>query len=104
MSEQPKNTPYQIRLPLVLCIGLAAGVFIGSSFNAQKRSRDVTKDVQNLREVLTYIDTKYVDDITTDKLVDESIRHLLSKLDPHSHYIPASDRVAANEELRGNFD
>ncbi|WKZ59925.1 MAG: S41 family peptidase [Cyclobacteriaceae bacterium] len=104
MSEQPKNTPYQIRLPLVLCIGLAAGVFIGSSFNAQKPSRDVTKDVQKLREVLTYIDTKYVDDITTDKLVDESIRHLLSKLDPHSHYIPASDRVAANEELRGNFD
>ncbi len=104
MSEQPKNTPYQIRLPLVLCLGLAAGVFIGSSFNAQKPSRDVTKDVQKLREVLTYIDTKYVDDITTDKLVDESIRHLLSKLDPHSHYIPASDRVAANEELRGNFD
>lgn len=104
MSEQPKNTPYQIRLPLVLCLGLAAGVFIGSSFNTQKPSRDVTKDVQKLREVLTYIDTKYVDDITTDKLVDESIRHLLSKLDPHSHYIPASDRVAANEELRGNFD
>jgi carboxyl-terminal processing protease len=104
MSEQPKNTPYQIRLPLVLCFGLAAGVFIGSSFNAQKPSRDVSKDVQKLREVLTYIDTKYVDDITTDKLVDESIRHLLSKLDPHSNYIPASDRVAANEELRGNFD
>ncbi len=104
MSEQPKNTPYQIRLPLVLCIGLAAGVFIGTSFNSRKPSRDVTKDVQKLREVLTYIDTKYVDDIKTDKLVDESIRHLLSKLDPHSHYIPASDRVAANEELRGNFD
>ena len=104
MSEQPKNTPYQIRLPLVLCLGLAAGVFIGSSFNTQKPSRDVTKDVQKLREVLTYIDTKYVDDITTDKLVDESIRHLLSKLDPHSHYIPARDRIAANEELRGNFD
>ncbi|MBX2964609.1 MAG: S41 family peptidase [Cyclobacteriaceae bacterium] len=104
MSERPENTPYQIRLPLVLCLGLAAGVFIGSSFNSQKPSRDVSKDVQKLREVLTYIDTKYVDDITTDKLVDESIRHLLSKLDPHSHYIPARDRIAANEELRGNFD
>lgn len=104
MSDQPRNSPQQIALPLVLCIGLAAGVFIGTSFNSQKPSRDVGKDVQKLREVLTYIDTKYVDDIKTDKLVDESIRHLLSKLDPHSVYISASDRIAANEELRGNFD
>ena len=104
MSEQPKNSPYQIALPLVLCIGLAGGVFIGTSFNTQKPSRDVGKEVQKLREVLTYIDSKYVDEIQADQLVDESIRHLLSKLDPHSVYIPASDRVAANEELRGNFD
>lgn len=104
MEEKRKNTPNQIALPLVLCIGLAGGVFIGTSFNTQKPSRDVGKDVQKLREVLTYIDTKYVDDIKTDKLVDESITHLLSKLDPHSVYIPASDRTLANEELRGNFD
>lgn len=104
MQDQPKNSPNQIALPLVLCVGLAAGVFIGTSFNSQKPSRDVGKDVQKLREVLTYIDTKYVDEIKTDKLVDESIRHLLSKLDPHSIYISARDRVMANEELRGNFD
>ncbi len=104
INDQPKNTSNQIALPLVLCLGLAAGVFIGATFNTQKPSRDVGKDVQKLREVLTYIDTKYVDDIKTDKLVDESIRHLLSKLDPHSVYISASDRVMANEELRGNFD
>jgi carboxyl-terminal processing protease len=88
----------------VLCIGLAGGVLIGTSFNTRMTSRDVGKDVQKLREVLTYIDTKYVDDVKTDKLVDESIIHLLSKLDPHSLYIPASDRVIANEDLRGNFD
>lgn len=104
MSERPKNTPTQIIIPLVLCVGLAAGVLIGSTFNSQRPSRDVGRDVQKLREVLTYIDTKYVDTIKTDKLVDESIRHLLSKLDPHSTYIPASDRILVNEDLRGNFD
>lgn len=103
MSEQ-QNTKYQIRLPFILCLGLAAGVFIGASMNTKKNSGDVGKDVQKLREVLTYIENKYVDEIKTDKLVDESIQHLLSKLDPHSVYIPASDRIQANEELRGNFD
>jgi carboxyl-terminal processing protease len=29
---------------------------------------------------------------------------MLNKLDPHSAYIPAADRIAANEDLRGNFD
>jgi carboxyl-terminal processing protease len=103
MSEQ-KNTRYQISLPLILCLGLAGGVFIGASLNTKKTSSEVGKDVQKLREVLTLIDQKYVDDVTTDKLVDESIQHLLAKLDPHSVYIPASDRVQANEDLRGNFD
>lgn len=103
MNEQ-QNTKYQIRLPFILCLGLAAGVFIGASMNTKKTSGNVGKDVQKLREVLTFIENKYVDEIKTDKLVDESIQHLLSKLDPHSVYIPASDRIQANEELRGNFD
>lgn len=103
MSEQ-KNTRYQISLPIILCLGLAGGIFIGASLNTKKTSSEVGRDVQKLREVLTYIDQKYVDDIKTDKLVDESIRHLLAKLDPHSVYIPASDRIQANEDLRGNFD
>jgi carboxyl-terminal processing protease len=104
MSENINNTPNQIRLPFVLFIGLAAGIFLGASFGQRNPSGEVGKDVQKLREVLTYIQEKYVDDIKTDKLVDESIQHLLTKLDPHSAFIPASDRVAANEDLRGNFD
>lgn len=102
--DERKNTRYQISLPIILCLGLAGGIFIGASLNTKKTSSEVGKDVQKLREVLTYIDQKYVDDIKTDKLVDESIQHLLAKLDPHSVYIPASDRVQANEDLRGNFD
>jgi carboxyl-terminal processing protease len=103
MSTQ-QNTKYQISLPIVLCLGIAAGVFIGGSLNTKKTSGEVGKDIQKLREVLTYIENKYVDEVTTDKLVDESIQHLLSKLDPHSVYIPASERFIANDELRGNFD
>lgn len=103
MNEQ-KNTKYQVRLPIILCLGLAGGVFIGANLSTRKTSDDVGKDVQKLREVLTYIEGKYVDSIKTDKLVDESIQHLLGKLDPHSVYIPASDRKMADEELQGNFD
>lgn len=103
MSEQ-RNTRYQISLPIILCLGLAGGIFIGASLNTKKTSSEVGRDVQKLREVLNLVDQEYVDDIKTEKLVDEAIQHLLAKLDPHSVYIPASDREQANEDLRGNFD
>jgi carboxyl-terminal processing protease len=98
------NSKYQIRLPIVLCLGLAAGVFVGATLNTGKRSTDVNKDVQKFREVLTQIKDEYVDTINTGALVDDAIAHILQKLDPHSSYIPVSDRIAANEDLRGNFD
>lgn len=103
MSEQ-KNSKYQISLPLVLCLGLAAGVFVGASFTSRKSSGDVGGDVQKLREVLTQINNEYVDTVNTSNLVDDAILQMLHKLDPHSSYIPARDRIAANEDLRGNFD
>ena len=99
-----QNSKYQIRLPIVLCLGLAAGVFVGATLNTGKPSADVNKDVQKFREILTQIKEEYVDTVNTGRLVDDAIAHILQKLDPHSSYIPASDKIAANEDLRGNFD
>lgn len=101
MSQTSK---YEIKLPVVLCLGLAAGVLVGASLNTSKRSADVNRDVQKFREVLTQIKEDYVDTVSTARLVDEAITHILYNLDPHSVYIPAEDRIAANEDLRGNFD
>jgi carboxyl-terminal processing protease len=99
-----QNSKYQIRLPLVLCLGLAFGIFVGATLNTRKPTSDVNKDIQKLREVLTQIDEDYVDTVKTNELVDDAIQHMLHKLDPHSSYIPALDRIAANEDLRGNFE
>jgi len=101
MSE---NTKYQIRFPIVLCLGLAAGVFVGASLDSGRTSSEVNKDVQKFREILTQIKEEYVDSVNTSQLVDNAIQEMLHNLDPHSSYIPASERAAANEDLRGNFD
>lgn len=102
--SQNQNSKNQISLPLVLCVGLAAGVFVGASFSTRKSTGDVGGDIQKFREVLTQINDEYVDTVNTNALVDDAIQHMLNKLDPHSSYIPARDRLAANEDLRGNFD
>lgn len=102
--EEQKNSSYQISLPLILCIGLAAGVLIGASLTNKSGSEDISNDVQKFREVLSLVKNEYVDEAETNVLVEDAIGHMLGKLDPHSSYISAQDQVAANEDLRGNFE
>ena len=102
--EEQKNSNYQISLPLILFIGLAAGVLIGASLTTKSGSGDVGEEVQKMREVLSLIKNEYVDTANTEVLVEDAIEHMLGKLDPHSSYISAKDIVEANEDLRGNFE
>lgn len=102
--EEQKNSSYQISLPLILCIGLAAGVLVGASITDKSGGPEINQDVQKLREVLGLVKNEYVDEAKTDVLVEEAISHMLGKLDPHSSYLSAQDQVAANEDLQGNFE
>lgn len=102
--DQPKNSKYQIGLPLILCIGLAGGVLIGASMSTTPAPRAIKDDMQKFREVLSLVENEYVDQAETELLVEDAIQHLLAKLDPHSAYIPARDREEASEDLRGDFE
>ena len=102
--EGQENSKYQISLPLILCIGIAAGLLIGASLTGKPVGKSNGSDMEKLQEVLSLVQNEYVDKTKTDKLVDDAIEHLLGKLDPHSAYISASDRIAANEDLKGNFE
>lgn len=101
---QPSNSRYQISLPLVLCIGLAAGVLVGANFAGRSSGGHSGDDAQKFREVLGLVKNEYVDNVKADGLVEDAIQHMLSKLDPHSAYISAKDREEANEDLRGNYE
>ncbi len=102
--EVNNNSPRQIALPLVLGIGLAAGVLIGAGVSKKGYTGDSTEDVRKLREVLGLIREEYVDTTKTDRLLDEAITRMLGKLDPHSAYIPSYEKVEANEDLQGGFE
>ncbi len=103
MSEQ-KNSKLQISLPLVLCIGLAAGLLIGANINSKSVSKSDSAEIEKLREVLSLVQNEYVDKGKTDIVVEDAISHILGKLDPHSAYIPAREKIEANEDLKGNFE
>jgi len=103
--KERSNSKFQIRLPLFISMGVAAGILIGATFaDTSPVQGDLGSNVQKLKEVLTLIDRNYVDEVNTDKLVDDAIAHMLKELDPHSSYITAEERIRANESLQGNFE
>src|SRR5258708_1097599 len=102
--DQPKNSKNQISLPLILCIGLAGGLVIGASINSKSSHPTDISEIEKLREVLSLVQNEYVDKGKTDAVVEDAIAHILGKLDPHSAYIPAREKIEANEDLKGNFE
>ena len=51
-----------------------------------------------------YINAQYVDTVNEAKLVEDAIRGMLEKLDPHSTYATPKEVKALTEPLQGNFD
>ena len=86
-------------IPLMVAVAFASGIVLGAKFF----SIDISEGQNKLGTVLQYIENEYVDKVDTDSLIEKTIPDILSKLDPHSAYIPASDLQAVNEELDGSF-
>ncbi|HNG63178.1 MAG TPA: S41 family peptidase [Ferruginibacter sp.] len=99
------NKKIQVWLPLLFSITMIAGMYMGYKMrdNMPGRgffSRDKRRPVQ---EVLDLINNRYVDDVKTQALTDTAIEAILSKLDPHSVFIPAEELQQVNEDLAGKF-
>ena len=50
------------------------------------------------------ISNLYVDSVNESKLVEDAIRGMIEKLDPHSSYSTPKEVKAMNEPLTGNFE
>ncbi len=57
-----------------------------------------------LQEAIDLIKTRYVDSVKVDSLQDNAMQGIMSELDPHSVYIPASGVSEADEDIIGNFE
>ena len=76
-----------------------------SSANAQMRIRmGKNSPIEKLGRAEIAIANLYVDSVDENKLVEDAIRGMLEKLDPHSAYTTAKETQSMNEPLTGSFD
>lgn len=103
--NETKNSKFYILLPMLLAVALAVGILTGATVSDSNNSKGKTmQGLEKFREILTYIERDYVDEVDAEKLVEGAINKILSDLDPHSVYIPASEATLAKSQLEGEFD
>ena len=98
-------------MPLLIACGIAAGIFLGQFLGRSSAESDLRGILRSLAlpqnkisQTLSLIETQYVDSVAVDSLVEAALPAIVSELDPHSVYIPASEMAALNEPLDGEFD
>lgn len=86
-------------IPIIFAVGIAGGLLMGKYFFSTYTKPQEAK----LHAILRMIDEEYVDDIDIDSLFEQFYPKLLSLLDPHSAYIPASELQVVNDDLEASF-
>ena len=74
---------------------------------AQSRNKDADIDVTQIRKLQMAqlaVTQLYVDSVNQKKLVEDAIKGMLDKLDPHSSYSNPEETKKMNEPLEGNFE
>lgn len=88
-----------------LIVTLITGSLIVAGHAQEKEQKpDFRQSAEKITALLYHLENSYVDSVNLDEVVDETIREVLTELDPHSVYIPAEDVERANEGLEGNFE
>lgn len=91
--------------PLLIGASIAAGIVLGYRLSGNQSLAGLGENSDDkISDALRYIMEQYVDTLNPKTFQDEAITALLSRLDPHSSYIPASDLQQVSEQLEGNFD
>ncbi len=99
-----------IILPIIVSFFLVIGIYLGAYLSQNSVDKTIifpanTKlaNTNKLNEILNFIQDMYVDTVDNTELTEISISSILSKLDPHSYYIPAKEFNDMNDPLEGNF-
>lgn len=94
-----------------LRIALAAALLIASTSAFAKPPEPDTKKrdelyrkLEILAETLNLVMLNYVEETTPENLVNGAIEGIISKLDPHSNYMPPSSFDEEQTEMKGSFD
>ncbi len=94
-----KKTTIRISMLLVVLL-----TFLSAPLRAQQTQQEIENALRKLVTATGMTAQFYVDTTDVNKLVEDAINGMLSKLDPHSTYSNPKDTKAFTEPLNGSFE
>lgn len=102
MSEQKRSKVWvPLIVSFILLLGFGLGVITQKYLINTKPLEKFLEREDPIDEIISLINNEYVDTVNKDSLYIEAVNGILSKLDPHTVYIPANQVAQANEILEG---
>lgn len=105
--KEIKNKPVLSRICRCFSFGWFALFLLLASGNLKAQENEGKQIENSFRKLMMAhlaIGNLYVDTVDFNKLTEDAIVGMLSKLDPHSTYTNARDTKSLNEPLQGNFE
>lgn len=86
---------------LIALIGVLTGIYISRQESLEKVFYKV--NINKVDELMSLVHEKYVDSLSMEEIIEQTMPKILTELDPHSSYIPAKDLEATNADLKSSF-
>ena len=92
-----------VLLLIAMVLGTLIGLMTAQTIGKDKPAANPTLQGK-MGEVMSLIESQYVDDVDHDSLDERLIAAMLTELDPHCAYLTAKATAKNDEMLRGNFE
>lgn len=94
-------------LSLACIVGMFAGAKMVSPGN-QPHPKGITVtnskySGRQVEEIIRFLETKYVGQVSADSMVDRAIEAVMTDLDPHTHYFPPDQMEELEERTMGHY-
>jgi carboxyl-terminal processing protease len=93
---------------LIAVLGIIVGALAVTTYNTYRQKKHYLNvqygQWRKLNLILDQIDKNYVDTVDNESVTEAAIVAALSRLDPHSVYMPPVELNEAETDLAGNFD
>ena len=84
---------------LIALLGVLTGIYISKKESIEK----VFYSFNKVDELMGLVHSNYVDSLSMEDIIEQTMPKILTELDPHSTYIPAKDLEATNADLKSSF-
>jgi len=89
---------------ITVVVLVLVSMFVGMEINQLISSDNIYVQITKFKDVLSFAEKYYVEEVDTQKLTEAAINGMLENLDPHSVYISPKAFEAVTEDFRGKFE